>query len=73
MRTMLLFITIAASACAPKAPLAPSTCQHALVLYSEGKSEDQVAESLDLADRETARAAIHQAIRNVQRRLYAER
>lgn len=70
---LLLLVMIAASACAPKSSMAPTTCQHALALYSSGSSVDQVAETLHLGDRETARAYIHEAMRTVQRRFYADR
>ena len=73
MNKLLLLVTVASSACAPKATMAPDTCSHALALYSKGDSVDQVAEQLHLGDRETARAAIHEAMRTVQRRFYADR
>jgi hypothetical protein len=73
MKTLLLLVTLSAAACAPKASFAPTTCQHALTLYSQGDSVDQVAEQLHLGDRETARAAIHEAMRSVQKRFYADR
>jgi hypothetical protein len=73
MRNFLVSITFAAAACAARPAVPTAVRNAALELYTQGRSLDDIASALSLADRSEARTAIHDAMMEAMRRYYSDR
>ena len=83
MRTFLIALVVAASACAGRAshPTVPTEYafhdahgEAAVVArYMQGESLEELASDLSLSDRDQARDVVHQAMLDLQRRYFHDR
>ena len=73
MRTTILVIIMAATACAARPQFSTATRNAALECFANGESYDQIAVKLRLGDRDAARAAVHDGMMAASKRYYRER
>jgi hypothetical protein len=73
MRTMILAIVLAATACAARPQISTDTRNAALECYAKGESFEQIARKLHLEDRDMARLAVHEGMLDASKRYYRER
>lgn len=72
MRSTLLFLVLAASACAARPQVSTTIRDEALEHYARGESLDAIARDLQLPDRDAARAAVHDGMLSLSKRYYRE-
>lgn len=70
MRTFLLALVLAGSACVAHSQLAPAASEEAFQRYVHGESLDQVAAELQIDNRDDVRASIRHTLHQLQVRFY---
>jgi hypothetical protein len=65
-------LAVAIPACAARPQLPTATTNAALARYARGETFADISRELSLGDRDTARTAVHEALRRMWERYYRE-